>query len=739
VILAIAIDTPLRRIFDYRAPAGQPAESIVPGSRLWVPFGRRRVIGVVTECREHSAVPQDKLKTAYNVIDREATFAPALLSLLQWSAEYYRHPVGEVIAAAMPTPLRQGASLLAEETVWRLTAEGHEHALATLAKRASKLRAAVEWLLKTPQGSAEELHGGAGVSTATLRELERRGYLERIVRASDDAGIAASPTQPRRTEAEAEKPRLNPAQELAVGAICRSLGSFATWLLYGVTGSGKTEVYLNAITATLARGEQALVLVPEIALTPQLIARFRDRFDAPPAVLHSGLSDGERFAAWRRARSGAASIVIGTRSAVFVPLAKPGLIVIDEEHDASFKQQEGFRYSARDLAIVRAQRLKIPVVLGSATPSLESLARAQRQPETLLSLPQRAAEARPPQLSLIDLRKNAGAQGIATPALQAMRRHLDAGNQVLLFLNRRGYAPVLFCPECGWGARCTRCDAYLTVHRNSSDLLCHHCGAQQRAIEQCPSCDAPVKPVGQGTERIEETVERLFPDAPLARIDRDSIRRKGELEAVLARVDSNEVRILVGTQMLTKGHHFPQVTLVVVLNADQGLFSVDFRASEKLAQTIVQVAGRAGRAERAGEVLIQTEYPNHPLLGLLLQGGYQAFATGALTEREQTGWPPFARLALLRAEATQAATPMKFLHAAASLARGQPVRGVRILGPATAPMERRAGRYRAQLLLHAATHGPLQRLMSEWIPALEALPEARQVRWSIDVDPVELS
>lgn len=681
-------------------------------------------------------MPENKLKSAYNVVDSEATLAPPLLSLLQWSADYYRHPVGEVIAAAMPTPLRQGASLLAEETAWKLTAQGRELALEKITKRAFKQRAAVEWLLKAAEATAEELADGAGVGAGTLRELESQGYVQRVVRVMDSADLAPSPTLPRD---EGTKPQLNADQRKAVDAICSSLGGFATWLLYGVTGSGKTEVYLNAIAATLARGDQALVLVPEIALTPQLLARFRDRFDTPPAVIHSGLNDGERFAAWRRARSGAARIVIGTRSAVFVPLAKPGLIVIDEEHDASFKQQEGFRYSARDLAIVRAQRLKIPVVLGSATPSLESLARAQRQPDTLLSLPQRAAQAQPPQLSLIDLRKHAATQGIATPAVQAMRRHLDAGNQVLLFLNRRGYAPVLFCPECGWGARCTRCDAYLTVHRNASDLSCHHCGAQQRAIEQCPSCDAPVKPVGQGTERIEETVERLFPDAPLARIDRDSIRRKGELEAALARVDSNEVRILVGTQMLTKGHHFPNVTLVVVLNADQGLFSVDFRASERLAQTIVQVAGRAGRAERAGEVLIQTEYPDHPLLTLLLQGGYEAFATGALTEREQSSWPPFARIALLRAEATQAAAPMKFLHAAAALAKDRSVRGVRILGPATAPMERRAGRYRAQLLLHATTHTPLQRLMSEWIPALEVLPEARQVRWSIDVDPVELS
>jgi len=404
----------------------------------------------------------------------------------------------------------------------------------------------------------------------------------------------------------------------------------------------------------------------------------------------------------------------------------------------SFKQQEGFRYSARDLAIVRAQRLGIPVVLGSATPSLESLARTRRQPETLLSLPQRAADAQPPRLSLIDLRKHAGAQGIATPALLAMRRHLDAGNQVLLFLNRRGYAPVLFCPGCGWSAHCERCDAHVTVHRRAGDLICHHCGSQQKAIEQCPSCMEPVKPVGQGTERIEETIAQLFPEAPLARIDRDSMRRKGELEATLARVDSNEIRILVGTQMLTKGHHFPNVTLVIVLNADQGLFSTDFRASERLAQTIVQVAGRAGRGERAGEVLIQTEYPQHPLLDLLLQGGYDAFAAGALQQHEQSGWPPYTRIALLRAEATQPEAPRRFLQAAMNAAREQGIRGVKLLGPAPAPMERRAGRHRAQLLLHAATHQPLQRLLGAWIPTLEGLAEARHVRWSIDVDPAEL-
>ncbi len=728
MIIAVAIDTPLRRLFDYRIPADWSGH-LRPGCRVWVPFGRRRVVGVVVEHRQHSDIPAEKLRYAQGLIDGQPTFDAGLMELLRWSADYYRCPLGEVAAAALPGPLRQGAPAMAETTLWRLTPAGREQALNELPARAKQMRLAAETLLNAAELDAEALEA-AGVRRETLRKLRERGYAEQFNRT--ETGAAAI------VEARRESLVLNAAQAAAVERIHGSLGTFVTWLLHGVTGSGKTEVYLNVIATVLDRGEQVLVLVPEIALTPQLIARFRERFDVNMAIMHSGLSDGERLTAWRAARIGTAGVVIGTRSAIFVPLARPGLIVVDEEHDSSFKQQEGFRYSARDLAIVRAQRLRIPVVLGSATPSLESLNRARQQSGSLLALPHRAADARPPTLSLVDLRKHAAAQGIATPTLLAMQRHLDAGRQVLLFLNRRGYAPVLFCPACGWSAHCRRCDANLTVHRNSTALLCHHCGSQQSAVVECPSCFAEVKPVGQGTERIEETVERLFPGATLARIDRDSMRRKGELEATLAQVDRNEIRILVGTQMLTKGHHFPNVTLVVVLNADQGLFSTDFRASERLAQTIVQVAGRAGRAEQPGEVLIQTEYPEHPLLTLLLRGGYDAFAEGALKEREQAGWPPFSRIALLRAEATHAAEPRNFLQAALTAAREHGIRGVKFLGPAPAPMERRAGRHRAQLLLQAATHQPLQRLLSRWIIEVETLPEARKVRWSIDVDPAEL-
>jgi primosomal protein N' (replication factor Y) len=602
--------------------------------------------------------------------------------------------------------------------------------LQPLAARAGRLREMVEAL------RGQDAADGAALATLSsrwrehVRELEKRGWAQRVRTVLPAAG--------RPTVAVSAGPEPTREQRLAIEAIAAAAGTFAPFLLHGVTGSGKTEVYLRAIAEVVGRGQQALVLVPEISLTPQLVARFAARFDAPLAVLHSSLPDQERLRAWRAARSGEAPVVIGTRSAVFAPLARAGLIVVDEEHDPSYKQQEGFRYSARDLALARGQRLSVPVVLGSATPSLESLERVHACRATLLDLPARTAGARPPTIHLIDLRRHAATQGIATPTVLAIQRHLAAGGQVLLYLNRRGYAPTLFCPSCGWAAPCPRCDARLTVHQREQRLHCHHCGSEQRIPGLCPSCGEPAKPVGQGTERIEEALAGLFPDVPLERIDRDAVRRRGALEAALDRVTSGAVRLLVGTQMLTKGHHFPDVTLVVVLNADQGLFGTDFRASERLAQTIVQVAGRAGRAERPGEVLIQTEYPEHPLLTQLIAGGYDAFAAAALEERRAARWPPFARIAVVRAEAARREVPIAFLDRAREIAARLTGPDVEVLGPATAPMERRAGLYRAQLLLHATAHAPLQRLLARWLPAVEELPEARRVRWSLDVDPIEL-
>jgi primosomal protein N' (replication factor Y) len=695
-----------------------------------VPFGRRRAVGVLIELRERSDVPAAKLRGAIARIDAEPVFDRPLLELLTWAADYYRHPIGEVIAAALPAPLRNGAEAEATTARWALSVAARTGGLPSLNPRALRLREMVNALESRPDAGEAELAALSPRWRDHVRELERRGWMVEL-RVADTASRPAVPEV-------ARGPKLSAPQQAAVAAVGDAAGRFQQFLLHGVTGSGKTEVYLRAIERVVERGLQALVLVPEIALTPQLVARFAERFRAPLAVLHSSRTDQERLQAWRAARRGEAPVVIGTRSAVFAPLARPGLIVVDEEHDPSYKQQEGFRYSARDLALIRGQRLSVPVVLGSATPSLESLERVRGGRASLLTLPERAGGARPPAVSLIDLRRHAATQGIATPTVLAIQRHLDAGNQALLYLNRRGYSPTLFCPACGWVAPCPRCDARLTVHQRDRQLRCHHCGKEARMPESCPQCAQPVKPVGQGTERIEETLAQLFPGVPLARIDRDAMRHRGALEDALERITRGEVRLLVGTQMLAKGHHFPGVTLVAVLNADQGLFGIDFRASERLAQTIVQVAGRAGRADRPGEVLIQTEYPEHPLLVRLATGGYDHFAEAALEERRQARWPPFARITVLRAEAARREPVHAFLERARASVDRSASREVEILGPAAAPMERRGGHYRAQLLARAASHAPLQRLLAGWLPAIEVLPEARRVRWSIDVDPAEL-
>ncbi len=528
---------------------------------------------------------------------------------------------------------------------------------------------------------------------------------------------------------------LNEGQQNAVTTITTQKG-FGAFLLDGVTGSGKTEVYLRAIESTLEAGKQALVLVPEIALTPQLIARFEARFDTRLAVLHSGLNDGERADAWLRAQRGMASIIVGTRSAVFTPLANAGLVVVDEEHDPSFKQQEGFRYNARDLAVWRARVLDVPILLGSATPSLESLANVESRRYVSLHLPERAGIAEHPDMHLIDLRKQPLQEGLSHALKLRMEQHLNAGNQVLLFLNRRGYAPVLQCHDCGWVSACSRCDARMTLHRKDHRLRCHHCGHESGIPVKCPGCGSEaLYPVGLGTERLERVLGELFPEAPMVRIDRDATRRKGELDRLLKRAESGDARILVGTQMLAKGHHFPGVTLVAIVDADGGLFSADFRASERMAQLILQVAGRAGRADRPGEVFIQTHCPDHPLLLKLVREGYAAFAAAALAERKVSGLPPYGHIALLRAEATDEAAPMAFLEQAAELAHGAHAAWVRFLGPVPAPMTRRAGRWRAQAMLLAPSRSPLQRCLGELVPRLAGLPGARKVRWSIDVDP----
>ncbi len=729
LILRIALDTPLRRLFDYLAPADVAATDFVPGKRIRVPFGRRRLTGMLMEVAERSAVPPHKLKPALEILDSEPLLDSNLLGFLEWAAEYYHHPIGEVIAAALPLPLRTGRPAEHVEERWQLTATGRDRGLAELGNRAPRQRAILQRLLRQGAFTASELAATSPRWREALRQLVRRGWVESIETPRDSVAAASWTAR--------AGPTLTDAQTQVVSAILRASDRFGAWLLDGVTGSGKTEVYLRVVQDVVSRGRQALVLVPEIGLTPQLLRRFEERFDAPLALLHSGLNEGERLEAWRNARRGEAAILIGTRSAVFVPLARPGAIIVDEEHDSSYKQQEGFRYSARDLAVMRGRRENIPVILGSATPSLESLQNARERRYTRYVLPDRPGEARHPRMSVIDLRRHAADSGLAGPALQSIKRHLESAGQVLIYLNRRGYAPTLFCPGCGWIAPCMQCDARLTVHLRSQRLRCHHCGADQPMPLGCPRCAHEIKPVGQGTERVEDLLRDQFPSVSLVRLDRDSVRRKGEMQTILERVTTGEARILVGTQMLTKGHHFPDVTLVVIVNADQGLFSADFRASERLAQTIVQVAGRAGRASRPGEVLIQTEFPEHPLLVSLLQNGYEGFAAAALEERAAAHWPPYSRLALLRVDARELQAAMRFLEAAAAAA--QPLPGaVRILGPVPASMARRAGRHHAQLLIESDSRTVLQRFLTDWMLSVETLPGAQRVHWSLDVDPQEL-
>ncbi len=728
-IVRVAFERGLREPLDYLPMAGVEALALPEGSRVRVPIGRRQALGIVIGHAMRSELDESRLRRISELLDPEPLLDSALMVLLRRCAEYYHHPLGEVIAQALPRLLRGGVSAARLESFVLLTEAGRTAAAAGEPRRAPRQRALIEQLAIAAASAAALDEAQPGWRSAA-RALEQRGWLIREARDAAAAVAIPSARTPQRG------PPLSDPQGAAVAAIGAAAGRFSSLVLQGATGSGKTEVYLRAAAETLARGQAILVLVPEIGLTPQLIGRFRERFEVPMALLHSGLSDGERLRAWRMARSGEARIVMGTRSAVFAPIQSPGLIIIDEEHDASYKQHEGgCRYSARDLAVWRAQQLKIPIVLGSATPALETMHNLAKGRYTQLLLPRRDDQAAAPRLALIDLRAHAVHAGIAGPVLQSMGRHLAEGGQVIVYLNRRGYAPTLLCTSCGWIAPCHACDARLTVHRGAALLRCHYCGAEEALPATCARCGYAVKPVGQGTERVEETLQEMFPAHALVRLDRDVARAHTRAEAVMASVLSGKARILVGTQMVTKGHHFPGVTLVVVLDADHGLFSTDFRAAERLAQTIVQVAGRAGRAERAGEVLIQSEYPDHPLLLQLLEGGYEGFAAGALRERAAAGWPPFSRLALLRASARAPDAALRFLSAAR--ARAARPEHIRLLGPVEATMARRAGRYHAQLLIECAERARLQRFLHDFVAGLEALPEARAVRWALDVDPLD--
>lgn len=727
-ILRIALFRPLRHPLDYRPPD----EGLRPpiGARVLVPLGGHQALGVVHEYTERSTIDPDRLRSVAQVLDADALPSADAIELAQWAARYYHYPPGQVWATLFPPSLRRADGRLpSPEPHWRRrpTTDAPPEPLPPQARLQRRLLDRIE--AAGPAGVPEgELRPIGGAWREALRALQRRGWV-----------IAGEgPAQPTPVEGR-PGPTLNAEQDAAVQALRARLGRFAPTLLEGVTGSGKTEVYLQVIAETVAQGRQALILVPEIGLTPQLIQRFRERLGARVHPYHSGLAEGERLRTWREARAGRASVILATRSGIFASLPQLGVIVIDEEHDLSFKQHEGFPYHARDLAVVRAARQGIPVILGSATPSLETLHHGETGRYGHLRLRQRAGGAQPPTWELVDIRGQRRYSGIARNVLPRIEGQLAAGNQVLVFLNRRGYAPVFLCDDCGWCADCPRCDAHLTYHAQASRLRCHHCGHHQPPPRYCPACGSTrLVALGEGTEQLEQELAQRFPAATLARIDADTTRSRTRRDTLLADAAAGRADLLIGTQMVAKGHHFPGVTLAVILNVDQGLYGADLRASEHLAQLLVQVAGRAGRAERPGHVLLQTRAPNHRLLQRLINGGYPEASQTLLAERAAHRLAPFRALALLRAEASSRQHALGFLEAARhcpSLAR---THQLEVLGPAPAPMERRQGRYRQHLLLQADRRSELQAVFPGWLAELEALDGAERVRWTLDVDPAQL-
>ncbi|MCM2129701.1 primosomal protein N' [Larsenimonas rhizosphaerae] len=734
-IIEVAIPTPLRRCFDYLPGPDTPVQGWQPGLRVKLSFGHRDMVGIVVGTKQDSDVPTSRLKPIKALIDQ--TPLPAdWLALCRFTARYYQHSLGDTLFQALPVLLRQGRPLEARTLDrWRLTSRGQKTSAEQLG-RAHKQAELLDMLRQHRRGMPHTAITAQGFTRQQLEALAGKGLVE----VHTEQAIAP----PRDNHETLAEPSLTLSREQSevLAALHAQLGRFSPSLLHGVTGSGKTEVYLQLIEAVLHRRQQALVLIPEIGLTPQTLDRFRRRFNVPIVALHSGMSDNERLDAWEAAGAGRARIIIGTRSAVFTPMAALGIIIIDEEHDDSFKQQDGLRYHARDLALVRAQSEHIPVVLGTATPSLVTLRHARDGRYHHLHLTRRAGHSRKAHIELLDIRGRPQDGGLTPPALEAIREQLALKRQVLIFINRRGYAPTLACHQCGWLAECPRCDARLTLHRHPPELICHHCDHHVALPDACPSCHSgDLRPQGSGTERTEDALATAFPDTQVLRVDRDSTRRKDALQHTLDIIHRGDPCLLVGTQMLAKGHHFPHITLVVVVNADGGLYSADYRALETSAQLLIQVAGRAGRAEHPGRVLIQTHHPDDPGLLLLAEQGYDALAERLLVERRQAGLPPYRHLMLLRGESPHQQNLLELFGRIGEALRGHvAAHDIRVdcLGPVPAPMERRQGRYHVQLMLAADGRAPLHDAGAWLVHYMEQLPEARRLRWSLDVDPVAL-
>ncbi len=724
VVAQVALPVPLHHTFSYLVPVAMQTQAAA-GMRVQVSLGKRLVIGIIVQI-ETKAHLDSPLKLLETVLDPRPVLDTALLQLALFARDYYLHPLGEILLHMLPVALRQGAASEPEPLLhWRLSALGR-HIQESALKRAPRQWAIIQILREAPEGLSRELAQVWGIKLTELKTLERRELVDCVALAQDQRTTTAFPLL-------AEVPLSASAeQQQAINRINASNG-FGCFLLEGVTGSGKTEVYLQVIAQVLERQQQALLLVPEINLTPQTVQRFQHRFRCQVVCLHSDLSDRERLNAWHLARNGQAGIIIGTRSALFTPLKNPGILIIDEEHDISFKQQDGFRYHARDLAIVRARLHGICIVLGSATPSLESLHNALAGRYHALELKLRNNNATLPHLYLQDIRQHTLEAGLSQDSLKHLRLHLKRGQQVLVFINRRGFAPVLLCHDCNWRAACPHCSVFPTLHQSAGVLLCHHCGWKQPVPVHCPKCKgAHLIPLGSGTERLQGYLSMHFPEYPLWRLDRDSVPNQKRLHHTLQEIHKNLPGIILGTQMLVKGHHFAAVSLVIIVDTDAGLFSADFRGAERCLQQVIQVAGRAGRAGIQGEVILQTHDPEHPLLEILLKEGYHALAMHLLTERDALQLPPYRHLALLHAQASHPEWIMEFLNSLHVM-----LPQISPFGPVTAPIEKKAGQYRAHLLLQSISRKQLH-IDLQHLPQLCKEKSRHQIRWWLDVDPQDL-
>ncbi len=740
-IVRVALDVPLSTLFDYTV-----AEGVEVGQRVIVPFGRRQLVGMVMECVATTDVSPERIKPVTQVLHDSAPLSAGLLDLLRFCSDYYRFPIGQTVLSALPVRLRSDKPVISKPILsYRLSASGAALDFETFPKRKVVQRRILLKLAEQPCNLAQ-LKALSATVGGQLKGLMAEGWVESysdVHLPSTSSGGCPTKSSMGRTVGDTHKHTFDNAhtltseQQLAVDAVTQASG-YACFLLHGITGSGKTEVYVHLMHAVLQRGGQVLLLVPEINLTPQLENYFRSRLpDVNLVSLHSGLSEGERLHNWQQAQLGAAQIVLGTRLSVFTEMPKLALLIVDEEHDSSFKQQDGLRYSARDVAIFRANQCGVPIVLGSATPSLESYHNAQNGRYRMLKLTGRAlAAASLPKVRSINITQTIMHHGISENLLREIALRIARKEQSLLFINRRGYAPVLMCTGCGWLSGCKHCAGKMVLHLNEQRLRCHHCGYQIRVPQACPSCgNADLHPVGSGTQRVESVLQQRFPDARILRVDRDSTRNKRAWQTMREQIHANEVDILVGTQMLAKGHDFPELTLVGVLNPDSALYSSDFRAPEKLFAQLVQVAGRAGRADKPGEVIIQTAFPDHPLFRALQTHDFEGWAASQLAERKMAGFPPFMFQAMLRAEGKQENEVYRFLNDARAAAVALQ-HEVEILGVVPAALPRRANHLRAQLLIQAASRKALQQFLRAWQPPLDALP-AQKLRCSLDIDPLE--